>query len=162
MNPRHVPAAAIPDLVATLQATLPLLIRLGDYIGNGENRCDVILSVRGALATLNSNRRPVMGEALREPAPAVDTSRLSDAELFRQFKRTAPIEDLRFFLRHARLSPALRADGDALLAASCRNTGGTLSRSDWYRRLTALQDRWRRETADASNQMTADAVRGVA
>jgi hypothetical protein len=76
----------------------------------------------------------------------VDTSRLSDAELFRHYKRTAPVEDLRFFLRHARLSPDLRADGEALLAVGCRDTGGTLARSDWYRRLTALQDRWRRET----------------
>lgn len=81
----------------------------------------------------------------------VDTSQLSDAELFRHFRRTAPVEDLRFFLRHARLSPALRADGDALLAAGCRDTGGMLTRSQWYRQLTSLQDRWRRETADVSD-----------
>jgi len=92
---------------------------------------------------------------MQQPAdvPAsVDTSRLSAAELFRHFKRTAPVEDLRFFLRHARLSPDLRAEGDALLAIGCRNTGGTLTRSNWYRRLTALQDRWRRDTADARQQ----------
>jgi hypothetical protein len=77
---------------------------------------------------------------------------MSDAELYRYRHLTAPVEDLRFFLRHARLSPNLRADGDALLAIGCRDTGGALSRSDWYRRLTALQDRWRRETADEFQQ----------
>jgi hypothetical protein len=93
--------------------------------------------------------RPVRRPRLTaQPAVPVDTGRLSDADLFRHFKRTAPVEDLRFFLRHARLSTALRADGDALLAAGCRDTGGTLTRADWYRQLTALQDRWRRETVD--------------
>jgi hypothetical protein len=87
--------------------------------------------------------RPTM-----QPAVPVDTGPLSDADVFGHFKRTAPVEDLRFFLRHARLSTALRADGDALLAAGCRDTGGRLPRADWYRQLTALQDRWRRETAD--------------
>ena len=88
--------------------------------------------------------RPTVRSA--DSGPSVDTSKLSDAELFKHYKRTAPVEDLRFFLRHARLSPELQASGDALLAAGCRDTGGTLSRSDWYRRLTALQDRWRRTT----------------
>jgi hypothetical protein len=84
-----------------------------------------------------------------ESLAPVDTGRLSDTELYRHFKRTAPVEDLRFFLRHARISLELRVEGDALLEAGCRETGGALSRSDWYRRLTALQNRWRRDTADA-------------
>jgi hypothetical protein len=79
----------------------------------------------------------------------VDTSLLSDTEVYRHYKRTAPVEDLRFFLRHARLSPALEAEGHALLVAGCRESGGTLTRAEWYRRLTALQDRWRRDTANA-------------
>jgi hypothetical protein len=83
---------------------------------------------------------------------------MSDADVFRHFHRTAPVEDLRFFLRHAQLSPDLRADGEALLAAGCRDSGGLLARSEWYRRLTALQDRWRRGTADA----LVDAVMGAA
>jgi hypothetical protein len=78
----------------------------------------------------------------------VDTSQMSGADLFRHYKQTAPVEDLRFFLRHVRLAPEVRADGEALLAAGYRETGGTLSRSEWYGRLTALQDRWRRETTD--------------
>ena len=99
--------------------------------------------------------RPMRRPRPAEPAPVVDPSRLSDAEVYRQFKRTAPGEDLQFFLRHARLSPDLRADGDTLLAAGCRETGGALSRSDWYRRLSALQDRWRRDTADADAALPA-------
>jgi hypothetical protein len=92
----------------------------------------------------------------------VDTSRLSDAELFRHYKRTAPVEDLRFFLRHARLSPDLRADGEALLAVGCRDTGGTLSRSDWYRRLTALQDRWRRASEATAQHINTDSAADAA
>ena len=91
-------------------------------------------------------RRPRPHQPVAEPAP-VDTSRMSDAEVYRYYRRTAPVEDLQFFLRHARLSPELRAAGEALLAVGCRDAGGTLSRSEWYRRLTALQDRWRRDTA---------------
>ena len=103
----------------------------------------------------------------RAPAPTtlqapVDTSRMSYAELYRHYRRTAPVEDLRFFLRHARLSPSLRADGDTLLAAGCRETGGVVPRVEWYRRLTALQDRWRRETADVPCGATADVERGAA
>jgi hypothetical protein len=99
--------------------------------------------------------RPFGRSRRTEPTP-VDTRTLSDAEVFRYFKRTAPIEDLRFFLRHARLTPELRADGEALLAVGYRDTGGQLSRTDWYRRLTALQDRWRRETADVRHTNNAE------
>jgi hypothetical protein len=106
-------------------------------------------------------RQPRQNHPSAEPAP-VDTSRMSDADVYRYYRRTAPIEDLRFFLRHAHLSPELRTDADALLALGCLDTGGALSRLDWYRRLTALQDRWRRDTAavrlpDVSVQM-AEAV----
>ena len=96
-------------------------------------------------------RRPRDTARSIDSAP-VDVSRLSDADVYRHFKRTAPVEDLRFFLRHAQLSPELRADGDALLVAGCRESNGTLTRAEWYRRLTALQDRWRRDTADDPRQ----------
>jgi hypothetical protein len=66
---------------------------------------------------------------------------------YRHYRQTAPVEDLRFFLRNASTPPDLRAAVERLLAEGCRDTRGTLSRSDWYRRLTALQDRWRREIA---------------
>ena len=92
-------------------------------------------------------RQPRQKPGTAESAP-VETAALSDADLFRYFHRTAPVEDLRFFLRYARLSPELQAHGDTMLTAGCRDAGGTLTRLDWYRRLTALQDRWRRDTAD--------------
>jgi hypothetical protein len=87
---------------------------------------------------------------------------LSDTELFRRYKRTAPVEDLRFFLRHARLSPDVRMAGNALLAAGCRDTGGILLRSEFYRRLTAMRNRWRRETADVVLPVLAESMTEVA
>lgn len=42
--------AAAPDLLAALRLALPLLIRLGDYIANGEGRCEAVLAVRDAIA----------------------------------------------------------------------------------------------------------------
>jgi len=87
---------------------------------------------------------------------------MSDAELYRHYRQTAPVEDLRFFLRNASTPPDLRAAGELLLAGGCRDTGGTLSPSDWYRRLTALQDRWRREIANVplqeASKLMAEAV----
>jgi hypothetical protein len=87
---------------------------------------------------------------------------MSDTELYRHYRQTAPVEDLRFFLQSASTPPDLRAAGELLLAEGCRDTGGTLSRSDWYRRLTALQDRWRREVANVQlpevSQLMAEAV----
>src|SRR5205814_2957965 len=106
-------------------------------------------------------RRPRHTSTRALVAP-VDASRLSDAELFRHYRRTAPVEDLRFFLRHTQLSPDLRADGETLLAAGCRDTGGAVSRVEWYRRLTALHNRWRRETADLPLGAKADVERGAA
>jgi len=95
---------------------------------------------------------PTCGQSIRRRRPTVaaipagvDPSQLSDAELYRHYRRIAPVEDLRFFLRHARLSADLRALGNALLTDGCRDTGGTVSRKEWYRRLTALQDRWRQD-----------------
>ena len=119
-----------------------------------------------SVTTTHGQTCPGCGRPLRRPRPTprasldaaspVDTSQLSDREVYRHFHRTAPVEDLRFFLRHARVSPDLRDEGEALLALGCRDTGGSLARADWYRRLTALQDRWRGETAKASSTITPD------
>jgi hypothetical protein len=124
------------------------------------------LAPPGGVSTCPSCGRPIR-RPRDIPAPAacpvlVDTSRMSDTELYRHYRRTAPVEDLRFFLRPGRISPDLQVVGEALLAGGCRDTGGTLSRTEWYRRLTGLQDRWRRETADVPRGATADAERGAA
>ena len=124
------------------------------------------LAPQAGVSTCPSCGRPIR-RPRHTPAPAacpvlVDTRRMSDTERYRHYRRTAPVEDLRFFLRHGRLSPDLQAAGDALLADGCRDTGGTVSRAEWYRRLTALQDRWRRETADVPLRATANVERGAA
>ena len=55
LHPTLVPTAPtvesqLADARAALRAALPLLIRLGDYIGNDDGRCEVVLQVRQALA----------------------------------------------------------------------------------------------------------------
>ena len=73
----------------------------------------------------------------------IDTARLTESELHAHFKRTAPYEDLAFFLRHARLTDAIRQDAIAL-AAFVTTTGKTaIPRAEFYRRLRGLQARWR-------------------
>lgn len=59
--------AAAPELLAALQRALPLLVRLGDFIGNGDVdptrpdslgvRCDVIEDARALLARIEGKRR---------------------------------------------------------------------------------------------------------
>ena len=114
------------------------------------------LAPHASVSTCPSCGRPIR-RPRHTPAPAscpasVDTGRMSDSELYRHYRQTAPVEDLRFFLRNASTPPDLRAAGERLLAEGCRDTGGSLSRSDWYRRLTALQDCWRREVANVPLQ----------
>lgn len=49
--------AAAPDLLEALESAIPLLVKLGDFIGNGEKtsdqslgiRCDTILAAKNAL-----------------------------------------------------------------------------------------------------------------
>lgn len=47
---------AIPAAREALACALPLLVMLGDYIGNDHNRCTVILAVREALAGLGGGK----------------------------------------------------------------------------------------------------------
>lgn len=52
-NARLIEAA--PDLLAACEEAIPFLIRLGDFIGNGEGptrmeRCDAITNIRNAVA----------------------------------------------------------------------------------------------------------------
>jgi hypothetical protein len=126
----------------------------------------IALAPRTSVAACPSCGRPVRRPRHDLAPPSarelVDPSRMSYADLCQHYHRTAPVEDLRFFLRHARLSAQLRADGDGLLAAGCRDTGGVVSRREWYRRLTALQGRWRRETAEVPSGATTDVERGAA
>jgi hypothetical protein len=95
---------------------------------------------------------PTCGRTLPKPrivAPA-DTAAMSDSQLFAHYKKTAPIEDVRFFLRTAILSPALRADLEQLAA-----NAPAMTRADIYRRYVVLQDMWRRES-NATETITAE------
>lgn len=67
----------------------------------------------------------------------------SDAARYAAYKRTAPLEDTRFWIHHANLTPELRA-GFLVLEASIL-TLKSLPRADVYRQLHALQDAWRHD-----------------
>lgn len=62
---------------------------------------------------------PTCGRAYAPKRPKadpvdVDTSQMTNAEIFAHYKRIAPVEDLRFFLRVGTLSPELRARAEAV------------------------------------------------
>ena len=85
--------------------------------------------------------------------PKADIPILSDADvntaamdlktLFAHYKATAPLEDVRFFLRIGSLSPAVRAGLEALELAILHTKP---SRQAIYREYGRLQDRWRAES----------------
>jgi hypothetical protein len=78
-----------------------------------------------------------LAACLPRPTPAhvrpavVDTATMTDAELYAFYKRTAPAEDLRFFLR-GRLSDALRLRAEAITKPTARD-------------LASLREAWRIE-----------------
>ncbi len=79
-------------------------------------------------ALVNCAPRPTPA---RIQAAPVDTSAMTHAELFAHYKRTAPAEDLRFFLR-GRLSDALHARAEAIRKPTTQD-------------LTTLHAAWRLE-----------------
>lgn len=94
---------------------------------------------------------PTCGHRSRETKKTtvpVDVATMTDTDLFAHYKRTAPQEDLKFFLKLTTLSPVVRANAESLI-------GSTLSRTEFYRQFTYLQDVWRRETnaADRAERM---------
>jgi hypothetical protein len=79
-----------------------------------------------ALVACTPNPRP----AQTQPA-VVDTSTMTDAQLYAYYKRTALVEDLRFFLRGGK-SAALRARAEAITNPTARD-------------LASLREAWRVE-----------------
>jgi hypothetical protein len=67
---------------------------------------------------------------------------MAERERFAYYRRTAPLEDVRFMLRVARLSPTLRA---AFVALEAQAAAG-LARAQVYAQYVVLQDRWRVES----------------
>ena len=91
----------------------------------------------------------------RASRASIDTATLSDTDVFAYCRRTAPLEDLRFFAAHCddetlqQLCERLRVDafdGERLI----------LTRTAFYTRLTAIQQQWReRETRAVPSDETA-------
>ena len=67
----------------------------------------------------------------------IDTLTLSTADVYAYFKKTAPIEDAKFFLRdNSLLTPEQISEVEALIARPP-------ARTEFYRRLRNVQDAWR-------------------
>ena len=71
-----------------------------------------------------------------------DTARMTDAQLFAHYKRTALREDLAFFLQLSSLSPALRMRAEAISKPTAKD-------------LSELRTAWRTE------RQTSDLERGI-
>ena len=85
---------------------------------------------------------PCCGRAFpkAKTAPVVNVSELSEKDMFAYYKRTAPVENVRFQLR-LNLSPELRAGYTALLE-TLENQGGKAS-AQTNREYLRLQEAWR-------------------
>lgn len=85
---------------------------------------------------MNHTHCPTCGRkfARKQAQTTVNTAEMTDAELYAHFKKTAPVEDLAFFLRNLgpEISPELRAHAEAITAP----TKADMSR---------LRCAWRRE-----------------
>jgi hypothetical protein len=71
---------------------------------------------------------------------APDTAEKSEAELYAHYKRTAPAEDIAFWIANVRMSAGLLLWFKGLALAQ-----PDLNRTDFYRQFRNLQDAWRRE-----------------
>ena len=109
------------------------------------------------------------GRTLPQPKPASDPTDLdamTTAERFAYFKRTAPVEDLKFLIRHGNLSPDLLARATAALQNPTRAENKRLAQLWREQRAAADRDdnrpaigseRWQRSTAhDAAMEVLAD------
>lgn len=100
--------------------------------------------------------QPIKPAKPRKPAlvHAVNVDAMTDAELYAYRKKTAPLEDLKFWLRNAIMSAQLRAGFEALQIAANQTT---IPRADFYRQLCALQAVWRKESNARDRQAHIDA-----
>ena len=91
---------------------------------------------------MTPNACPCCGRAFpkAKAAPVVNVSELSEKDVFAYYKRTAPVENVRFQLR-LNLSPDVRAGYDALLERLIANAGKATA--DTNREYLRLQEVWR-------------------
>lgn len=113
-------------------------------------------------------------------AVVVETAAMTDAELYAYYKRTAPAEDLRFFLR-ARMSDALRCRAEAVTKptaadlASLRTAWRTerqaeeraagipaIGTAEWHAQYAKAPADGTATMPDADPPMTADSPAGIA
>lgn len=78
-------------------------------------------------------------------APAVDTATMTEADLYAWYRKTAPVEDARFYLRvlNGTLAPALRGALDSLILQAP-------ARAEFYRQLWAVKAQWARARLEPS------------
>lgn len=109
---------AVTALMADLLAVVCEAGRVSPSVTPG-HVLEQLTAAQGALAKVTHLLRsdvPAAAAVLEKGAKAatVDTSAMTDAQLFAHFKRIAVVEDLRFFLRVGQLSPELRARAEAI------------------------------------------------
>lgn len=91
-------------------------------------------------------RRFRVSSSRPKPAPVVatvDTAALSTADLFKHYQKTGPLEDVRFWLKHARMSAGLRFAFEVLEASIVELK--IRDRKTILRELCSLQQMWRAE-----------------
>lgn len=88
---------------------------------------------------------PSSSKRQTKPSAPISTDGLSDAELYKHYHTTAPVEDLRFFVTHAMLSDDLRAQATALLETALTDGKLPCTRTEWYRRLASFHQQWRHD-----------------
>lgn len=93
----------------------------------------------GKLIEPKRKRAPIV-----QDSTPVDVSKLSDKALYAHYKATAPNLDAAFFLNHA-----IGLTVDERLELTMLATNPVTNRADHYRRLTAIQDAWRRRPRPA-------------
>jgi hypothetical protein len=116
-----------------------------------------------------SDKCPYCGHTpkARKVAPVVArlVETMTDAQLYAEFKRTAPAFDLRFFIDHAvNAKSATMADACAMLREHVSDSDSLvgISRPEFYRRLRNLQDDWRRaSTARESYAQFSEGVQAI-
>lgn len=121
------------EMLRTVQSYLRTMIEC-DYIA----RESWMIDLDAMMARLDQPAKAAI-------VPAVQPEQLSDADVMIYYKKTAPIEDLKFFIRHCG-DDSIRQDARRLLAASIKPATDNLllgNRKEFYRQLTSLQDYWR-------------------
>jgi len=95
---------------------------------------------------MSTNNCPCCGRAYpkAKATPVVNVAELSEKDMFAYYKRTAPVENVRFQLR-LHLSPELRAGYTALLE-QLEHQGGKAS-AQTNREYLRLQEQWRMRPA---------------